>query len=122
MAAGQLGGPPSPDSSPFQLTIRTTGRLIDPEEFANIVLRTDVGGRVLRLEDVARVELGAKSYSLSAYSTGDASALLAIYQLPGANSLETATLIEERLQSLSSAGNWPSGVEYSIVYDTTTSL
>lgn len=119
VAAGQIGGPPAPAGTPFQLSINTRGRLARPEEFADIIVRTGDDGRVLRIGDLARTELGAVSYSFASRFTGSGSAVIAIYQLPGANALETADLIRGKMSELRDAPNWPSGVEYTIAYDAT---
>tara|TARA_R110002049_G_scaffold305056_1_gene500998 strand:- start:40035 stop:43160 length:3126 start_codon:yes stop_codon:yes gene_type:complete len=119
VAAGQIGSPPAPAGTPFQLSVNAAGRLVDADEFADIIIRTGQNGRVLRIRDIARVELGGKTYSLTGRFNGEPAAILAIYQLPGANALATAEAISQRLDELSQAASWPTGVQYNIGYDAT---
>ena len=117
VAAGRIGQPPAPAGIDFQYTINTLGRLLDPEQFAQIVIKTGEQGQVTRLTDVGRVELGSKSYDVSSYLDGQPSVTLALYQLPGANALATAQSIRAEMDRL--ATRFPQGMEYRIVYDTT---
>jgi multidrug efflux pump len=117
VAAGRIGQPPAPAGLDFQYTINTLGRLLDPEQFAQIVLKTGAKGQITRLADVGRVELGSKSYDVSSYLDGQPSVTLALYQLPGANALATAQSIRAEMDRL--AERFPQGMEYRIVYDTT---
>jgi multidrug efflux pump len=117
VAAGRIGQPPAPAGLDFQYTINTLGRLLDPEQFAEIVLKTGAKGQITRLADVGRVELGSKSYDVSSYLDGQPSVTLALYQLPGANALATAQSIRAEMDRL--AARFPQGMEYRIVYDTT---
>ncbi len=117
VAAGRIGQPPAPAGLDFQYTINTLGRLLDPEQFAQIVLKTGEQGQITRLADVGRVELGSKSYDVSSYLDGKPSVTLALYQLPGANALATAQSIRAEMDRL--AARFPQGMEYRIVYDTT---
>ena len=117
VAAGRIGQPPAPAGLDFQYTINTLGRLLDPEQFAQIVLKTGEKGQITRLADVGRVELGSKSYDVSSYLDGKPSVTLALYQLPGANALATAQSIRAEMDRL--AARFPQGMEYRIVYDTT---
>jgi multidrug efflux pump len=117
VAAGRIGQPPAPAGLEFQYTINTLGRLLDPEQFAQIVLKTGEQGQITRLADIGRVELGSKSYDVSSYLDGQPSVTLALYQLPGANALATAQSIRAEMERL--AKRFPPGVEYRIVYDTT---
>ena len=117
VAAGRIGQPPAPAGLDFQYTINTLGRLLDPEQFAQIVLKTGAQGQITRLADVGRVELGSKSYDVSSYLDGQPSVTLALYQLPGANALATAQSIRAEMDRL--AARFPQGMEYRIVYDTT---
>jgi len=119
VAAGQIGAPPAPDGTPFQLTINTRGRLVEPEEFENIIITTGADGRTLRVKDVAEVELGAKDYTLSSTFNRNPSTSIAIYQLPGANAMDTARYVRDTMQQLSAASSWPEGLEYAIPFDTT---
>jgi len=117
VAAGQIGQPPVDTGQVFQFTISTMGRLADPEQFADMILRTDDAGRVVRLRDVARIELGAQGYDQSCRLDGRPSVALSIYQLPGSNALEIAGLVREKMEDLKT--RFPEGVDYAIVYDTT---
>lgn len=119
VAAGQIGASPAPQGTPFQLSVNTEGRLITAEQFGDIILRTGNGRSLLRVRDVARVELGAKDYNFRSTYNGRPSASIGIYQLPGANALTTATLVRQRMAELASAGDWPTGAEYFIPFDTT---
>jgi len=117
VAAGRLGQPPAPDDLDFQLTLNTQGRLLDAEQFGEIVVRTGEGGRITRLKDVARIELGARNYDVSSTLDGDPSITMAVFQLPGSNALATAQLVYSRMEELKKA--FPEGVDYRIAYDTT---
>lgn len=115
--AGQIGQPPSPEGQEFQLSVQVKGRLADPDEFKNIILRTNDDGSYLRLKDVARVEVGSRSYSNFTRMDGKESTSILVYQLPGANALDVSEKIRERMDELS--GNFPTGVEYKIPFDST---
>ncbi|MGE3180996.1 MAG: efflux RND transporter permease subunit [Phycisphaerae bacterium] len=118
VAAGIVGGPPVPDDEiKFQYTVSTLGRLTDPEEFAEIIIKTGENGQITRLRDVARVELGAADYSADFEFDGQPAVGLGIFQLPGSNSIATADAIYERMAELSAS--FPTGLRYSIPYDTT---
>src|SRR6202020_3306911 len=99
--AGQIGAEPIPQGQQFTYTVRTQGRLVKPEEFGAIILRSNPDGSVVRLSDIARVELGQQAYSISArYNQGPAG-VMAIYQLPGSNAVETAAAVSARMKHLS---------------------
>jgi len=117
VAAGQIGAPPAPAGQDFQYTVNTLGRLADVGQFENIILKTGGGGRITRITDVARVELGAQSYGLAAQLSGAPTALLGISQLPGANALSLAEKIRAKMVEVSRT--FPEGLEYRIPYDTT---
>jgi hydrophobic/amphiphilic exporter-1 (mainly G- bacteria), HAE1 family len=119
VAAGQIGMPPAPKEQAFQYTIDVKSRFNDPEEFANIIVKdqTAQGGRLIRLKDVARIDLGAQTYSQSFKLSGRQAAGIAIYQTPSANSLKVAGEVAAKMEAL--ARNFPPGVHYSIPYDTT---
>ncbi len=117
VAAGQIGQPPVKSGQVFQFTISTMGRLTDPEQFADMILKTDTDGRLTRLHDVARIELGAQGYDQTCTLDGKPSVALSIYQLPGSNALDIATLVRNKMEELK--GRFPKGVDYDIVYDTT---
>ncbi len=117
VAAGQVGAPPAPAGTAYQLTINALGRLREPQEFADIILKTAEGNRLTRLADVARVELGAKSYAYEANFNGAPCAAVAIYQLPDANALQVAAGVKAKLAELSR--DFPQGLSYAIPFDTT---
>ena len=117
VAAGQIGQPPVPKGQDFQFTLTTLGRLVEPEQFANIILKTDSNGEITYLKDVSRTELGAKSEDLMARLDRRPSSGLAVYLLPGANALDTADRIKARMRELET--RFPAGLKYAIVYDTT---
>ena len=117
VAAGQIGQPPAPVGQVFQLTMSTMGRLVDPEQFAEMIVKTDTSGRVVRVHDVARIELGAQGYDQTCTLDGQPSVALSIYQLPGSNALDTAENVRHKVEELKR--RFPSGLDYSIVYDTT---
>ncbi len=118
VAAGQIGQPPVPANQTFQYTINTLGRLEDPTQFADIILKTDPDGRVVRMKDVTtKVELGAVGYDQTCTLDGTPSVALTVYQLPGANAIQTAGRVKDKLAELKA--RFPEGVDYSIVYDTT---
>jgi multidrug efflux pump len=117
VAAGRIGQPPAPSGVDFQYTINTLGRLLDPDQFAGIVVKTGEQGEVTHLSDVGRVELGAKNYDVGSYLDGQESVTMAVFQLPGANALATAESIRAEMKKLKA--RFPEGMEYKIVYDTT---
>ncbi|MDB5313889.1 MAG: cation/multidrug efflux pump [Gemmataceae bacterium] len=115
--AGQVGQPPAPTGQAFQYTINTLGRLAIPEQFSDVVLKADDSGRVVRVKDVSRSELGALAYDQTCTLDGRPSVALSVYQLPGSNALETARKVKARVEELKQ--RFPHGLEYDIVYDTT---
>ena len=117
VAAGQLGQPPAPRGQSFQLAVNVLGRLSDIGQFEEIIVKTGKDGGMTRLADVARIELGGKSYDITSGLSGVPSASIAIYQLPGANALQVAEEIRARMAELSQL--FPEGMEYKIPYDTT---
>ncbi len=117
VAAGRLGQPPVPQGQAFQVAINVLGRLVEPEEFADIIIKTGADGQVTRIRDVGRTELGAKNYDVNSYLDGEPSITLAVFQLPGSNALETAEAVRSKMDEL--ASRFPEGLEYRIVYDTT---
>ncbi len=146
VAAGQIGQQPVPKAAQFQLTINTLGRLTDPEQFADIIIKSGATAAststaappaptasaaaannsgvpaaqataIIRLRDVARVEMGAQQYDQACTLDGHPSVALSIYQLPGSNALQVARGVYQKMEELSR--RFPPGVEYRIVYDTT---
>src|SRR2546423_1194136 len=117
VAAGQIGQPPVPQGQDFQYTMSTLGRLVEAEQFANIVLKTGTDGEVTYLKDVSRTELGAQRQDTVARLDGKPSSGLGIFQLPGSNALDTGDRIKARMRELET--RFPKGLRYAIVYDTT---
>jgi multidrug efflux pump len=117
VAAGKLGQPPAPAGQAFEYTLTTLGRLVEAEQFADIVVKTGPDGQLVRLRDVGRAELGAKDLNQDVTLDGKPSVALAVFALPGANALATADLIERKMEELKR--RFPSGIDYAIIYDTT---
>ncbi|OQK17337.1 hypothetical protein AU255_05495 [Methyloprofundus sedimenti] len=117
VAAGQIGQPPVPPGTNFQYTINVLGRLTDVAQFEDIIIKTGDDGSMTRLADVARIDLGGKTYNISANVNGVPAASISIYQLPGANALDVADQVRKTMDEL--AQNFPQGLEYKIPYDTT---
>jgi HAE1 family hydrophobic/amphiphilic exporter-1 len=118
--AGQIGGEPVPAGQQFTYTVRAQGRLISAEQFGDIILRSNPDGSTLRLKDVARLELGAQTYNLSGRYNGKPSAILACYQLPGSNAVESAKALRARMATLSR--RFPQDLTYNVSLDTTASV
>lgn len=116
-AAGQFGQEPMESYQPYTYSVNTKGRLVDEKEFGDIILKSDEKGGMLRLKDVARIELGAQDYSVNSKFNGEPAVAFAVYLQPGANALETAKLVDDKMAQL--AKNFPEGVTYDIPYDTT---
>lgn len=116
-AAGQFGQEPMDEAQPYTYSVNTKGRLINKEEFGNIILKSDSDTAMLKLKDVARIELGAQDYSVSSQFNGEKSVAFAVYLQPGANALETAEAVQAKMEELSK--NFPEGISYAIPYDTT---
>src|SRR5947207_760820 len=117
VAAGQVGQPPVPRGQDFQYTMSTLGRLVEPEQFANIVLKTGAAGEVTYLKDVGRTELGARSQDTIARVDGKPAAGLGIFLLPGSNALDTADRVKAKMRELEA--RFPQGLRYGFHYDTT---
>src|SRR5579875_36101 len=115
--AGRIGGEPVPSGQQLTYTVRTQGRMVQPEEFENIILRSNPDGSVLHLRDVARVQLGSQNYDLSARYNGAPAGIMGVYQLPGSNAVETAAAVRARLDQLSQ--RFPAGLQYAVTLDTT---
>ncbi|HUQ69618.1 MAG TPA: efflux RND transporter permease subunit [Planctomycetaceae bacterium] len=118
VAAGRLGQPPTAGRVDFQLTINTLGRLLEPEQFADVIIKTGETGQIVRVRDIGRVELGAKNYDVSSLLDGKPSVTLAVFQMPGSNALGTADNIRRVMEEIKK-NQFKSGVDYEIVYDTT---
>src|SRR5436309_3348810 len=117
VAAGAIGQPPVPAGNDFQLTISTQGRLLDEQQFGDIIVKQGAQGQVTRVRDVARVELAARDYSIASQLNGKPAAALVIFQLPGSNAIDTSDRVRAKMEELKA--NFPQGVDYRIVYDTT---
>ncbi|HET6239087.1 MAG TPA: multidrug efflux RND transporter permease subunit [Acetobacteraceae bacterium] len=119
VTGGQVGMPPAPADQDFQFTVNVEGRLTDPAEFANIIVKaaTSNGGQIVRVKDIGRVELGAQTYSQVFQLNGNPAAGIAIYQSPDANALDVASRVRAKMDELSKA--FPQGVTYAIPFDTT---
>jgi multidrug efflux pump len=117
LPAGRIGDQPLAEPSSFTYTMTTKGRLTTPEEFGQIIVRRDADGGVVRLKDVARVELGAQNYNFSSQLDGKLAVPVGIFLSPGANALQAMDGVKQRLQELS--GAFPDGIEYQVAYDTT---
>ena len=118
VSAGDVGAAPEADTkSMFEYTLTATGRLTTPEEFGNIILRTNPDGAILRLKDVARIELGSATYGNNALVSGKPAGLLGIYQLPGANALQVASNVQKKLDELEEY--FPKGIGYRVVMNST---
>jgi multidrug efflux pump len=117
VAAGQLGAPPLPNPTEFQVAINTKGRLTTEDDFRNIILKTGAAGQVTRLKDVARIELGADTYALRALLDNKAAAAIPIFQRPGSNAIAISEHVRAKMEEL--RRDFPQGVEYRIVYDPT---
>ena len=120
VAAGTVGQPPygKGGASAFELGVQTQGRLSTPEEFGAIVVKRDGQGRLTRLRDVARIELGAQDYGINSYLGTETAIAMGVAQLPGSNALETAAQVREALEQASK--DFPPGLVYSVDYDPTT--
>ncbi|MEO0478016.1 MAG: efflux RND transporter permease subunit [Planctomycetota bacterium] len=116
-APGSLGAAPATNDQDFEYTLRAEGRLSTVEQFEGVVLRESEDGALLRLKDIARVELGAQSYAVSTQLDGGPGICFAIYQLPDANALDVAQGVSAKMEELSTL--FPDGVNYKVVYDST---
>ena len=115
--AGQIGSEPVPQGQEFTYTIRAPGRLPSAEEFGNIIIRAQPNGSIVRLREVARVELGAQTYNILGRFSGKPAALLAVYQLPGSNAVAAAEGVRKFMQEAKT--RFPQGLDYSVAMDTT---
>lgn len=117
VSAGSVGASPAPSNDAFEYTLTTEGRLVTPEEFGNIIIKTGEEGQMLRLKDVATLDLGSQSYSGSALVDGKGAGLLGIYQRPGANAIDVAKRVEEKMAELQAY--FPQGLHYRVLMNTT---
>ncbi|MEH6360454.1 MAG: efflux RND transporter permease subunit, partial [Amylibacter sp.] len=117
VSGGSLGAPPNDSNSAFQVSVTTAGRLETPKEFGNVIVRATEDGRIVRVRDVARVEIGAKSYVTNSYLNNKPAVALGIFQRPGSNALASADEIIAKMEELSK--DFPPGLEHQIVYNPT---
>jgi HAE1 family hydrophobic/amphiphilic exporter-1 len=115
--AGEIGAEPAPPGQDFTYSVRVQGRLASPEEFGAIVIRANADGSMVRLRDVARVELGAQLYNVEGRTNGGPSAIIAIYQLPGSNALDAAVGVRKAMERIKQ--RFPEGLDYVVNLDTT---
>src|SRR6188472_2670165 len=121
VAAGIIGAPPVPKgATAFQYTVSTQGRLADEKEFGAIIVKTGANGQVTRVRDIARVELAARDYTVNSGLGGKPATAIAIFQLPGSNALATSDAVRKKMAELKQ--RFPSGLDYTIVYDPTVSV
>ena len=120
VASGQTGQPPVPQGQDFQYTVSTLGRLLEAEEFANIVLKTGSDGEVTYLKDVSRTQLGARNQDTVGTLDGRPAPGVVVFLLPGANALDTADGIKAKMRELET--RFPKGLRYLVAFDTTPSI
>ncbi len=117
VSAGSVGAPPSNSNEAFQFTVTSQGRLVSTEQFGDIIIKANSDGSFLRLKDIAKIDLGSVDYNTVSNVSGRQTALIAIYQLPGANALDVAKNVEKELDNLQQY--FPAGVKYKVILDTT---
>ena len=115
--AGQVGSEPAPPGQPFTYAVRAQGRLVSPEEFEQIVVRETPETGIVRVGDVARVELGSQDYSVSGHLNGKPSAVIALYQLPGSNAVNAAAGVRKFMAE--AKGRFPDDIDFTVPVDTT---
>ncbi len=117
VAAGQLGAPPAPNATSFQMSINSQGRLVTEEEFENVIVRSGPDGEITRLKDIARIELGSNQYALRALLNNQEAVAMPIFQRPGSNAIDVSDQVRAKMAELKK--NFPEGMDYEIVYDPT---
>jgi hydrophobic/amphiphilic exporter-1 (mainly G- bacteria), HAE1 family len=117
VTGGALGAPPAPSDVPFQLNVTTQGRFENVDQFKQVIVKAGADGRLVRVDDIARIELGARDYVTNSYLNGKPAVALAIFQRPGSNALEAAKNIIDSMERLK--GSFPPGLAYTIVYNPT---
>ena len=117
VAAGSINQPPASSPGAFTLSVHTLGRLSSTEEFENIVVRAEPTGQVIRVKDIARVELGSQDYTVNAYLSNKVATAVVLFQRPGSNALATAAAVKAEMDQI--AKDFPPGVAYTIVYNPT---
>ena len=118
--AGQVGGEPAPNSQQFTYSVLAQGRLTSPEEFGDVIVRETPNGGIVRVRDVARIELGAQDYSLISRLNGKNAAILAVYQLPGSNAVQTAAGVRKLMSQMKQ--RFPEDIDYAISLDQTSAV
>jgi len=118
VAAGVIGGQPRSDKGAFELLVNARGRLQSEKEFGDIILKTNTGGGIVRLRDVARLEMGANTYALGSLLDNKQAAAIAVFQAPESNALQLANDVRKVMAELKSTV-FPEGIDYTIVYDPT---
>jgi hydrophobic/amphiphilic exporter-1 (mainly G- bacteria), HAE1 family len=118
--AGQIGAEPAPPGQEFTYTVRAKGRLVSPEDFEAIVVRANPDGSIVRLKDVARIELGAQAYNVRSRIDGKAAGMLGVYQLPGSNALTTVEGVKKVMEEAKK--RFPADLDYVVSLDTTLSI
>src|SRR6476660_3123399 len=118
--AGKIGGEPIPPGQQYSYAVRAQGRLVSPEEFGEIVVRESPEGGVVRVKDVARMELGAQDYSVAGRLNGRPSAIIAVYQLPGSNAVDAANGVKKLMAEMKT--RFPSDMDYTLALDSTRSV
>ncbi|HEX3350060.1 MAG TPA: multidrug efflux RND transporter permease subunit [Acetobacteraceae bacterium] len=117
VAAGAINQPPAKSAGAFQLSVQTLGRLVDEEQFGDIVVRADPDGSYVRIRDIARVELGSQDYTINAYLDRDVATAIIIFQRPGSNALTTAAAVKTAMEE--AKRDFPPGMDYRVVYNPT---
>ncbi|MDO6416811.1 multidrug efflux RND transporter permease subunit [Sphingomonas sp. BIUV-7] len=117
VASGAIGAPPYAQGNAFQLSVETQGRLTEPQQFADVIIRTDADGRQVRVGDVARVELGAQDYGSNTYLSGKPTVIVAVFQRPGSNALAAAQGVSAAMEEMKA--KFPKGLGYSVIYNPT---
>jgi HAE1 family hydrophobic/amphiphilic exporter-1 len=115
--AGQIGGEPAPKGQQFTYSVRAPGRLATPEEFGNVIVRQNTDGSLVRLKDVARIELGSLTYQQIGRYNGKSAVIICVYQAPGSNALAVANQVKAQMEDLKT--RFPQGLEYKVSLDTT---
>ena len=117
VASGQLNQQPTPEAAAFELSIQTTGRLVEPDAFERVIVKRGEDGRIVRLRDIARVELGAANYTTRAYLDKSSAVAMTVNQRPGTNALQTAEEVLALMEELSK--DFPQGLAYDVIYNPT---
>ncbi|MFA7305886.1 MAG: multidrug efflux RND transporter permease subunit [Hyphomicrobium sp.] len=117
VAAGSINQPPATSDGAFTLNVQTLGRLKSTSQFEDIVVRAEPGGQVVRVRDIARVELGAQDYTVNAYLDNRNATALVLFQKPGSNALATAAAVKQQMETLKKS--FPPGLDYTVVYNPT---